>query len=340
MSSFDKRFSREHIDKTILDPTDSNLLKLFKRLIVVPILDFWPIYALFIWADLYIILKFDFLLFLIIFEIIGVLVIYWLYIVLVKYYLIKINHYKIDIPNIEKSINFIFFSDIHVGKQYYGTNKLRLKRIIKKINELNCDVVVCGGDFICEKIEGEMLADLKHINAANKIAVYGNHDADYLHNEKVNKHPEEFLNAIQKTGFKILINKGKLVNIDGQDLYFAGIPDLYSRQFDVNKAFEKAPKGVPKILLSHNPDIIDFIEDKDEIDLILSGHNHSGMIYFKPFGALLPMPTKYRWLTQGIFKIGKRTKLLLSQGIGYSTTRLRIGTESEICVVELSPSKK
>lgn len=335
MEDSDNRYTRAHIDKTILDPTDSNLLKYFKRLVVVPILDFWPVYALFIWADLYLIINFDFVFFLLGSWILAILSIYWLYIIFVKYYLIKVCHYQIRIKNLKKPVKFVFFSDIHIGKQYYGTNKLRLQRIIKKINNLNCDVVVCGGDFICEKVESEMLLELKNINAANKIAVYGNHDGDYLHEEKVNKHPEEFLKAIQKSGFKILINEGKLINIDGQDLYFAGIPDLYSRQFNVNKAFEGAPKGVPKILLSHNPDIIDFIEDKDEIDLILSGHNHSGMIYFKPFGALLPMPTKYRWLTQGIFKIGNRTKLLLSQGIGYSTTRLRIGTESEICIVEL-----
>lgn len=332
----DTRFEKENIDRLLYDPTDSTFLRNFKKLVIVPIMDFFPIYLLFLWVNLHTFLKFDFLLFLIGFEVLAVLSIYWIYLVFAKYYLIKVNKYEIKIKNLDKPFKFIFLSDIHIGKNYYGTNILRLKRIIKKINKLDLDLVVIGGDFICEDIEEEMLLELRNIKAKYKLAVYGNHDADYLGDERQIIDPDEFLQVIVKTEFKMLINEGELIELNGQKVYFGGIPDLYTRRFDINKAFERAPKGVPKVLLSHNPDIIDFIEKKDDIDLILSGHNHSGMIYIKPFGAMLPMPTKYRWLTKGIFKIGKVTQLFLSQGVGNSSTRLRIGTESEICVIELN----
>ena len=120
--------------------------------------------------------------------------------------------------------------------------------------------------------------------------------------------------------------------------FIFGIPDIYSLSFDFDNVFNKQAESTVKILLSHNPDVIDFVEDHDNIDLILSGHNHSGQIYFKFIGPILPMPTKRRWLTRGIYQIGKRTKLLLSQGSGYSGSRLRIGTDNEICDVTLIPS--
>ena len=331
----EKRFEKENIDFLVYDPTDSKFVKLLKEYVLVTILDFLPIYLLFLWVNLHNFFKFDFVLFLIGFEILGVLTIYWIYLVFVKYYLIMVNRYQIHIKNLGKPFKFVFFSDLHVGKDYYGTNNLRLKKIISKINKLDLDLVVIGGDFICEKIEEEMLLELRNIKAKHKLAVTGNHDIEYLKEEKTLLEPEDFIRVITKCGFKVLQNEGELLEIDGQKVFIGGIPDLYSKQFDLNIAFEKAPKGVPKVLLSHNPDIIDFVEHKDEIDLILSGHTHSGMIYWKPFGALFPMPTKYRWLTRGIFKLANVTQLFLSQGIGFSHTRLRIGTEAEICEIEL-----
>ena len=90
-----------------------------------------------------------------------------------------------------------------------------------------------------------------------------------------------------------------------------------------------------KILLSHNPDIISYEEELTGIDLVLSGHNHSGQINI--LGITLPMPTTRKWLTHGIFTLKNKTTLLLSSGIGASNTRIRIGTKFEIVSVELLP---
>jgi len=173
--------------------------------------------------------------------------------------------------------------------------------------------------------------ELKNINAKNKIAVLGNHDFSAIEDKKTSEDPEELIKILKDCGFKVLMDNGELI----ENVYFAGIRDLYSKRFNLEKAFEKAPKGALKILLSHQPDIIDFVEDSDNIDLILSGHTHAGMIYLKPFGALLPIPNKHPELDRGLKNVGKRTKLFISQGIGYSATRLRIGTDSEIAVIKL-----
>ncbi len=331
----DNRFTRENIDKIIYDPTDSTLVRILKEYVLIPILDFFAVYLLFIWTDLYLIFKFDYRLFLIVFAFLVFLSIAQIFLIFFEYYSININNYRFKVGKIKDSFKFIFISDIHIGRRYYGTNSKRLRKIIDKINNLNLDLVIIGGDFVCDKIEEDLIIELKKIKANYKLAVYGNHDCDYLKEEKLKKEPVKLLDILEDAGFKVLINSGELVEINNEKVYIGGIPDLYTRRFDINKAFEKAPKDTPKILLSHNPDIIDFVEDSDDIDLILSGHNHSGMIYLKPFGAILPMPSKYKWLTKGVFDIGKRTKLFLSQGIGYSGTRLRIGTESEIAVIEL-----
>ena len=135
----------------------------------------------------------------------------------------------------------------------------------------------------------------------------------------------------------MLINQGEVIEIKSQKIYFGGISDLFSKDFNVNLAMEDCPKDASvKVLLSHNPDIIDFIEKRDGIDLILSGHSHSGQIHLEPFGALLPMPVKHKWLTRGLFNLGNGTKLFITQGAGYSSTRVRIGTKAEICQITIS----
>lgn len=259
---------------------------------------------------------------------------YFLYIIFIKFYKIKVNRYNIDL-GLKKDVSFVFVSDFHVGYEYTSTNKIRLKRIIKKINSLNLDTLVLGGDFLTEKLAPDLISEFKELNAKNQIAVFGNHDTLYLYPKIEDQIPNEFLNLFKETKISFLINQSKLVKIDEVDILFGGIPDLYSKNFNIDKTFEESKKKFPKVLISHNPDIIDFVRSTDNIDLILSGHNHSGQIYFPFFGAILPMPTKRNWLTKGVFQINKKTKLLLSQGVGYSGSRLRINTEAEICVVTL-----
>lgn len=324
------RFSKENIDKLVLMPRKGAMAR-FRKLMG-PTIDFSGLISgLFV-----IFITFAFSLssqLLILSAILFSLQLFFFYYIFIKFYRIKINEYKIDI-GLKKEVQFLFVSDLHVGKEYASTNTKRLNKIIQTINNQNQDLVLLGGDFLTHDIEPELLEQLKNIKG-RVYAVYGNHDAEYLEDKVEYNIPTEFINAFSKSNIQLLINNNTIQTISGTKLNIAGIPDLYSKTFNIEKAFEGSAKDAINILLSHNPDVIDFISENDNIDLVLSGHNHSGQIFMPIIGAVLPMPTKRRWLTKGIFQVNKNTKLLLSQGIGHSGSRLRINTDAEICLVTL-----
>lgn len=259
------------------------------------------------------------------------------YLIFYKFNSIKLNHYELTLDKpLEKPFKFIFISDIHAGPEYEGTKPKKFEKIVDLINNENVDLVILGGDLIDKKLDLQYFFKLSNIKAKYKIAVYGNHDNYYRkdwHNAEVE--PKEFIRNVESLGFKVLQNDGILYENGNDKIFFAGIPDLYSKNFDLNVAFEKAPENSRKILISHNPDIVDFVDKKDNIDWILAGHNHGGMINLPFIGPVLPLPSKYRKLAKGISTVVGKTKIFVSQGAGHSGTRVRVGTENEIGVVVL-----
>lgn len=71
---------------------------------------------------------------------------------------------------------------------------------------------------------------------------------------------------------------------DGVDIYLAGVDDLFEGMPDIHGALADIPADATKILLSHNPDILDDPASR-QFDLILSGHTHGGQISLPVVGA-------------------------------------------------------
>lgn len=330
------RFSKQNIDKLVYVPSPSLFAKVIKEYLGgMIILNVLPILLPFITAFIGLLLNLDIFIFLLIqfnASIIAIGAIYYIYI---KFDDFKVKRYKIKIKSLKKPISFIFLSDYHAGVEYFGATKEKTQRVVKAINNLHPDLVIFGGDFITHDLVPERLEDFKNIECKSKIGVLGNHDIYDKVSHNYKKKPTELINFLKTLDIEIFINEGKLFKLNNERIFFGGINDLYSKKFNIDKAFEHCPDNAVRILLAHNPDIIDFIQENDFIDLILSGHNHSGQVYFEPFGIHLPVPGKYQHLTRGLFKVVGKTQLFVSQGIGYSGTRIRVGTESEICYITL-----
>lgn len=257
------------------------------------------------------------------------LTLYFAYLIFIKFYKFKINEFNIKDIRINKDTTILFISDLHTGNGFYETNKFRLKRIINILNTLDYDLLIIGGDVFNFKPDINLITQLKDIKG-NKITVLGNHDHKYkFHNIKLNNgfiNSEKLINQV----VPVLHNEGMYLN---NNIHILGINDMWEKDFDIKEINRNLIDKDFNILISHNPDIIDHIDLDSNIDLILSGHLHSGQINISKLS--LPMPTRYQWLRRGLYKIGNRTKLLLSQGIGVSRSRLRINTDNEICVIKL-----
>jgi predicted MPP superfamily phosphohydrolase len=329
------RFSRANILATVQPYQYSKRGEIFREFVGY-LIDWGPVLAIILWIILGIVININPLLFYFgLITLIG-FSLWFLYIYFKKYYSIKIKKYEIPIKGLTKDIKFVFISDIHTGIEHGGTNKQRTKIIVDAINSLKSELVIFGGDFVTEDYHMDILNLLKQVEAPLKVGVYGNHDSLYLEDKQTTQFPIAGVEKLKSLDINILCNEGRAVNLNGISIFIGGINDMYSRNFDAEKAFDKSKSEQVKILISHNPDIIDFLKEDDDIDLVLSGHNHAGQIRLPIIGNILPMPSKHKWLTKGVFNIVGKTKLLLSQGAGYSKTRIRIGTECEICYITLT----
>jgi predicted MPP superfamily phosphohydrolase len=325
-----ERFSRKNIDEKLKYIRLDSPLEPIKDALGY-LIDISPYIAFILGLVLFALTNNPFFIFWLLFF--GILSIFFFYINVINYNNFKINKYDIPIHGLTKTFQFILVTDIHVGSERTATKLEKFRKLIHFVNSSGLDTIILGGDFVYKEIDEKLLSELSKIRIKNKIAVYGNHDSLYLYTRQTEEVPTKFLEIFKKTGFKMLLNEAVEIN----EIYFGGVPDLYSKNFDLDKTFRGINDGV-KILISHNPDIVDFIEPSDNISLVMSGHNHAGQINLPILGPLLPMPGKHRWMQKGLYTLSN-TKLFMSQGFGSGGARTRIGTDPEVCIIKLVPSE-
>lgn len=220
-------------------------------------------------------------------------------------------------------LRIVFLSDFHLSK----FAEKRLKKIVKKVNKLNPDIIISGGDYVINhdaKFSMDMDKASKELSEMkSKYGIYsvlGNHD--------YNKDGKYIKENLKKYGIKILENSNYKLDIEGKPLYIAGISDMQTTMIDLDKALKNTEK--PVILVSHSPDITPLA--KNRVNLILSGHTHGGQIRIPFYGAVL-VPSKYgkRYESGFIDNI-----VYVSKGLGTSIIKARFNCLPEITLVEVN----
>lgn len=332
------KFSRDNLEKEVYYTKFNGKKKLIVEDGLGVILEFGAVISAICWCLLYLIIPdFNPTLFIVGLFSLIVLSIISFYFVFIKFYTIKINPYSFKVEHLKEPVKFVFVSDLHIGDERVSTNKVRANLIVNMINKLNPELVILGGDFVNMDYSRETLSVLKKIKAKHKIGVYGNHDSYYLKDSQQDEFPEVGIETIQSMDIELLNNESKFIDLENNKILFGGITDLASLNFNVEETFNNKGHNSPRILIAHNPDIVDFISEDDDIDVILSGHTHGGQIVLPVIGPIYPVPVKNKQLLKGIFKVNSKTNLFVSQGVGHSGTRIRVGTENEICLITLHP---
>lgn len=231
--------------------------------------------------------------------------------------------YSKKIPPEFDGFVIVFISDLHIQSPSSG----RLARVVKKVNRLNPDIVLLGGDYsnrTTRDIEG-CLAPLSGLKA-KAYGVLGNHDFE-------GDMPVKTPPALKKAGVTAIDNKAfwihrgdARIKIGGVDDWWNGYPWLEPLVCDVKE-------NDFTVLVSHNPDFFE-VFPLDQVSLGFSGHNHGGQCNF--FGIYAPfLPSmyglKYR---SGRKRIGD-TEIICSNGIGTSHFPLRFMAVPQINRVEL-----
>ena len=177
--------------------------------------------------------------------------------------------------NIEEDIRILLITDSHYGKIF---NKSRLDDLKKRLDIVDADVVILGGDIVDE---GTSKQEMEYVfgvfgNIKNKYGVYfvyGNHDKQsYVRNKKYGY--EELEKTIFNNSIKIL-NDSYISITD--DIVIIGRNDYSMGRSEINSYLDVSLDSY-LIMVDHQP--VDFSENLDfGIDLIVSGHTHGGQIF-------------------------------------------------------------
>jgi predicted MPP superfamily phosphohydrolase len=129
----------------------------------------------------------------------------------------------------------------------------------------------------------------------------------------------------------------RLSDAPSEGLCVAGVGDLWTDRQDYGRALGGLPADMPRLLLSHNPDVAEepaFVESGYRVDLMLSGHTHGGQIYLPGVGAIVTMSRYGQKYVRGLVR-GPTCPVYVSRGLGMAMLPVRFGSVPEVAVIEL-----
>ena len=235
---------------------------------------------------------------------------------------LTVKKYQIQLGEKKYNKKLVLLSDIHTGS---FVNEKYLEKVIEKMNEINVDLVLIAGDtFDVKAFECCNLPKLEEMfrKLHSKEGVYaslGNHDP-LPSDRKV----REFF---EKAGISLLIDE----KAETRDFYVIGREDVTSCP-DRKSLAEILPKErgkKPEIVLDHNPGGIEEAI-KNKVALVLCGHTHKGQFFPATFF------TRLAYGKKDFYGFAKReeTQSIVSAGTGYFQMPMRIGSNSEIVLIE------
>jgi predicted MPP superfamily phosphohydrolase len=153
-------------------------------------------------------------------------------------------------------------------------------------------------------------------------ACTGNHEFRYQAETKIN-----WLN--DEANIKLIRDSAVLID---SSFYIVGREDFvypYRDDLETILTDHYVDKSLPMIVLNHTPDNLDE-EMENGADIALYGHTHDGQIF--PFNVF----TRLVFEVSSGYKQKEDTHVFVSSGVGLSGPQYRIGTKSEIVVLDVT----
>jgi predicted MPP superfamily phosphohydrolase len=141
---------------------------------------------------------------------------------------------------------------------------------------------------------------------------------------------------VRGAGAEVLDNRHRVIRRGDALLAVGGVDDFAHGAVRPLEALGAVPESVPRVLLSHNPDLVEYLPAGLRVDLVLSGHTHNGQIHW-PWIGPLTVPSQFggRYL-QGLHRVGA-TRIYVSAGVGSGVIPIRWGNPPELPVLRLEP---
>ena len=257
---------------------------------------------------------------------------------------IKVNEYSVTVNKScgsDKHLKAVLVADLHMG---YAIGVDHITNMVEKINQQDADIVIIAGDIFDNSYDGMddpegIKAQLKSIKSKYGVyAVYGNHDID----EKIlmgftfdwggkQLHSEKMTNFMKECNIKLINDESVLIN---DEFYLVGRRDTDKpgtedgTRAEISELTKDLDKTKPIFVLSHEPDALQKTADAGA-DIDFSGHTHDGQLFpgNLTIGLFWENPC-------GMIKKDNMYSIVTS-GVGVYGTFMRVGTDAEICSVDI-----
>ena len=257
---------------------------------------------------------------------------------------IKVNEYSVTVNKScgsDKHLKAVLVADLHMG---YAIGVDHITNMVEKINQQDADIVIIAGDIFDNSYDGMddpegIKAQLKSIKSKYGVyAVYGNHDID----EKIlmgftfdwggkQLHSEKMTNFMKECNIKLINDESVLIN---DEFYLVGRRDTDKpgtedgTRAEISELTKDLDKPKPIFVLSHEPDELQKTADAGA-DIDFSGHTHDGQLFpgNLTIGLFWENPC-------GMIKKDNMYSIVTS-GVGVYGTFMRVGTDAEICSVDI-----
>lgn len=257
---------------------------------------------------------------------------------------IKVNEYSVTVNKScgsDKHLKAVLVADLHMG---YAIGVDHITNMVEKINQQDADIVIIAGDIFDNSYDGMddpegIKAQLKSIKSKYGVyAVYGNHDID----EKIlmgftfdwggkQLHSEKMTNFMKDCNIKLINDESVLIN---DEFYLVGRRDTDKpgtedgTRAEISELTKDLDKTKPIFVLSHEPDELQKTADAGA-DIDFSGHTHDGQLFpgNLTIGLFWENPC-------GMIKKDNMYSIVTS-GVGVYGTFMRVGTDAEICSVDI-----
>lgn len=251
------------------------------------------------------------------------------------------REYEVEVPDEISGLRILLLSDLHCNPLICNN-----ARVLRRLREESPDVILLAGDMISKYGKKENLRVPAFLKKLTEIApvVYGMGNHEEVLRTNFPEQFEAYRQQVEEMGIFFPDNEVISLVLQGKNVDFAGLTLKHKyyfkkkRQELPNEATEELCIENPEntILLAHFPD--HFPNYARLAALVVSGHNHGGIIRLPFVGGIISPQLYLPPYTRGCYTEENST-MVVSAGIGSHSLPARLFNRVEYCVINTKTRK-
>lgn len=269
-----------------------------------------------------------------------------LYAYLVEPNLLKVTNYEVNILDTETEDKL---KVVVIGDLQYKARKSPsyVEYMVNLVNEQDPDLVLWVGDLIEGRLDDlDFMGPFSDIQSNyGKYAVLGNHDYGFSHDNWTSSEDtaDGVANFLDNSGFSVLRNDVKIININNLIVGIAGTEDEWSGKVDFNKINSELESFETdlNLLMIHEPRTLTQNSNPELYDFVVAGHCHNRQVNL----GYLNFVSRQSILDSGCLEdqdghVSGRLELLehdtlVTPGVGVANAHIRLFAPPEISIINL-----